>query len=134
LTFVDASALVALLDEEPEGKSLADRLDAAADSFTSPLAIYEAALAIRRQRHRPLAVIQADISTLIQTTGMRLVPIPPGAGERALAAFKRYGKGTGHPAQLNMSDCFAYARAEIRGVPLLFKGTNFAMTEIGQRG
>lgn len=61
--FVDASALVALLKEEPEGKTLADRLDAVADCFTSPLAIYEAALAIRRNLHRPPAVIQADIST-----------------------------------------------------------------------
>lgn len=131
--FVDASALVALLDEEPEGESLADRLEAAADCFTSPLAIYEAALAIRRKRHRPLAVIQADISTFLQTTGMRLVAIPPGAAERALTAFEQYGKGTGHPAQLNMGDCFAYAMAEIHGVPLLFKGNDFAMTDIGQR-
>lgn len=132
--FVDASALVALLDDEPEGESLADRLEAAADSFTSPLALYEAALAIRRKRRRPLSVIQADISTFLQTTGMRLVSIPPGAAERALAAFEQYGKGTGHPAQLNMGDCFAYAMAEIHGVPLLFKGNDFAMTEIGRRG
>ncbi len=131
--FVDASALVALLEEEPEGKTLADRLDAVADCFTSPLAIYEAALAIRRKLHRPLAVIQADISTFLQTTGMRLVAIPPGAAERALAAFEQYGKGTGYPAQRNMGDCFAYAMAEIHGVPLLFKGNDFAMTDIGQR-
>lgn len=131
--FVDASAFVAMLTGEPEGPSLADRLDAAADSFTSPLAIYEAALAIRRKLHRPLAVIQADISSFLQTTGTRLVPIPPYAGERALAAFERYGRGTGHPAQLNMGDCFAYAMAEIHDVPILFKGQDFTLTDIGQR-
>ncbi|MBX9934454.1 MAG: type II toxin-antitoxin system VapC family toxin [Methylobacterium sp.] len=130
--FVDASALVAVLTGEPEGQSLTDRLEAADDAFTSPLAVYEATVAIRRKLHRPLAVIQADISAFLQTTGMRLVPIPPVAGERALAAFERYGKGTGHPARLNMGDCFAYAMAEIHGVPLLFKGDDFAMTEIGQ--
>lgn len=47
--------------------------------------------------------------------------------------FEQYGKGTGHPAQLNMGDCFAYAMAEIHGVPLLFKGNDFTMTDIGQR-
>lgn len=132
--FVDASALVAVLTGEPEGESLAGRLDAAVDAFTSPLAVYETTLAIRRKLDRPLPVIQSDIARFLRMSGTRLVPIPPDAGARALAVFERYGRGTGHPAQLNMGDCLAYAMAEIHGVPLLFKGAAFAMTEIGARG
>ena len=48
----------------------------------------------------------------------------------ALAAFGSYGKGSGHPAGLNFGDCFAYALAKISGEPLLFKGTDFARTDI----
>lgn len=132
--FIDASALVAVLTGEPEGESLAGRLDAAVDSFTSPLAAYETTLAIRRKLDRPLPVIQSDIASFLRMSGTRLVPIPPDAGVRALAVFERYGRGTAHPAQLNMGDCLAYAMAEIHGVPLLFIGDAFAMTEISARG
>jgi ribonuclease VapC len=48
----------------------------------------------------------------------------------ALYAFARYGKGRGHPAQLNLGDCFAYAVARDRRVPLLFKGNDFSQTDI----
>lgn len=51
-----------------------------------------------------------------------------------LDAFDRYGKGRGHPARLNMGDCFAYAMARQRGVPLLFKGDDFGQTDIAAVG
>jgi ribonuclease VapC len=50
----------------------------------------------------------------------------------AFDAFRRYGKGQGHPAQLNIVDCAAYALAMARGEPLLFKGNDFAQTDIPQ--
>ena len=61
-----------------------------------------------------------------------LVAIPP-SGRQAIAASARYGKGTGHPAQPNMGDCFAYAMAVIHDAPLLFKGDDFALTDIAAR-
>ena len=59
--------------------------------------------------------------------------VPPGADEAAsaYAAFIAYGKGSGHPAQLNFGDLFAYALAKARGLPLLFKGDDFSHTDIG---
>ena len=59
-----------------------------------------------------------------------LVAIPPAAGRQAIAAFARYDKGTGHPAQPNMGDCFAHAMAKIHTAPLLFNGDDFARTDL----
>ena len=131
--FVDASALVAILTEEAEGEALSARLDAARHPFTSPLAVYEAALAIRRKRQRPMATVRTDIAAFLKAAGIRLAAVPPDAADWALDAFARYGKGTGHPAQLNMGDCFAYAMAVTHDAPLLFKGDDFALTDIATR-
>lgn len=49
----------------------------------------------------------------------------------ALAAFERFGKGSGHPAQLNLGDCFAYAIAKRHGIKLLYKGNDFSQTDLG---
>lgn len=51
-------------------------------------------------------------------------------GREAISAFTRFGKGRGHPAQLNMGDCFAYACARTHNVPLLFVGDDFSRTDI----
>lgn len=59
-----------------------------------------------------------------------VVAIEPSAAHGALDAFARYGKGTQHPAQLNLGDCFAYAQAKSLGAALLFKGDDFSMTDI----
>ena len=48
----------------------------------------------------------------------------------ALGAFDRFGKGSGHPARLNLGDCFAYAMAKQHGVPLLYKGDDFSQTDL----
>ena len=59
-----------------------------------------------------------------------VVGITPADGDAALEAFARYGKGRGHPAQLNLADCFAYAVAKNQGVALLFKGDDFSRTDL----
>lgn len=63
-------------------------------------------------------------------TGTRTVAITEQEAETALAAFSRYGKGRGHPAQLNLGDCFAYAVAKNHRTALLFKGEDFDKTDI----
>jgi len=64
--------------------------------------------------------------------GIIVMPITEADGLTALEAFARYGKGRGHPAQLNMGDCFAYAAAKNAGASLLFKGSDFGHTDIRQ--
>jgi ribonuclease VapC len=62
--------------------------------------------------------------------GVRTVSVTERETETALAAFSRYGKGRGHPAQLNLGDCFAYALAKNHRAALLFKGEDFDKTDI----
>ncbi len=101
--FVDASAIVAILTREPEVDTLADLLDAARAPITSP--IEEA---------------EEDVREFLEMAGVELVPITAKEADTALSAFSRYGKGRGHPAQLNLGDCFAYAVAKNQRRALLF--------------
>ncbi len=115
---------------EPDAQALADRLETASAPMTSPLAVYETVLAIARQREGGVASAREDVRLLLEAARVRVVSILPGEADVALDAFVRYGKGQGHPAQLNMGDCFAYASARSREVPLLFKGNDFSHTDL----
>jgi ribonuclease VapC len=128
--FVDASAIVAILTREPEADSLADLLDAARSPITSPIAVFEAAAALCRKRHASVEEAQDDIHDFLSAARIRHVSITETEAEIALDAFARYGKGRGHPAQLNMGDCFAYAMAKSHKMPLLFTGDDFGKTDI----
>jgi len=130
MVFVDASALVAFLLQEPEGPELAERLQAAGGGYTSPLAMFETITAVMARRRIPRGEAEERLAVLLAETGVILVDITPEIGRLALAAFERYGKGRGHPAQLNMGDCFAYACAQSLAVPLLYKGDDFARTDL----
>jgi len=127
---VDASALIAIVTAEAEGEALAERLDAAPAPIASPVAVYEAALGIARKKQGGLEAARADVAMLLDLARIDVVPIGPEDADRALDAFERYGKGTGHPARLNMGDCFAYAVAQHHAVPLLNKGEDFALTDL----
>ncbi len=128
--FVDASAIVAILTREAEAGELADALDAARSPITSPVAVFEATLGICRKRHASVREAQEDVTEFLGTAGVRTVSITGKEAEAALDAFSRYGKGRGHPAQLNMGDCFAYAVATTNRTTLLFKGEDFNKTDI----
>lgn len=130
MIFVDASALVAIVCGEPDAPQLVARLTAGGAAITSPIAIYEAVLAIRRVLRGSLEDARRDVVDLIAQGKITVVPTTPEEAERALAAFARFGKGQGHPAQLNMGDCFAYAAAQQHGAAVLCKGEDFARTDI----
>lgn len=128
--FVDASAIVAILSREPEADEFADLLENADAPVTSPIAIFEAALGLCRKRHASVQEANADVEEFLALAGIECVAIASAEATTALLAFTRYGKGTGHPAQLNLGDCFAYAVARNRGISLLFKGDDFTKTDI----
>ncbi len=128
--FVDASAIVAILTGEPEADSLTDALDAARLPITSAIAIFEAVLGLCRERYASVAEAQDDVREFLEISGIRTVPIAGSEADTALDAFARYGKGRGHPAGLNMGDCFAYAAAKNHRASLLFKGDDFTTTDI----
>jgi ribonuclease VapC len=128
--FVDASAIVAILTREPDADALADILETARSAITSPIAIFEAALGICRKRHASVEEAEADICEFLGVAAIRAVSITETEAGTALAAFARYGKGRGHPAQLNLGDCFAYAMAKNHRMALMFKGDDFSKTDI----
>ncbi len=105
-------------------------LDGARSPFTSPIAVYEATLGLCRVKRASVEAAQARIHDFLRLAGIRIVALAPEACDGALDAFSRFGKGRGHPAQLNMGDCFAYAVAKAHGTPLLYKGEDFAATDI----
>ena len=68
---------------------------------------------------------------LLVENDVQVIPFDAEQARLAISAFEQFGKGMGHKAQLNLTDCAAYALAKSLGVPLLFKGDDFAATDIG---
>lgn len=128
--FVDASALVAILCAEPGYMPLADRLRSGKGSITSAFAIFEAVMALCRKRGYTVVDGEAEIREFLSAANVALVAIASNEAGVALQAHTRYGKGQGHPARLNIGDCFAYACAKTNDVPLLFVGNDFPQTDI----
>ena len=128
--FIDASVLCAILLGEPDAGALSDRLEASVSRITSPVAIVETGLRLMKESGADLASVRADIADLLSAAEITVVPIGTGEADVALDAHARFGKGR-HGARLNMGDCFAYACARTHGVPLLYKGEDFALTDVG---
>jgi ribonuclease VapC len=103
--FVDASAIIAILTREPEADALTDLLEEARSPITSAVAIFEAVLGICPKRHASVDEGGQDVREFLGVAGIDTVPISETEADAALAAFARYGKGRGHPAQLNLGDC-----------------------------
>lgn len=127
--FIDASALCAVLLDEPGGAAYAAAIRAASSPQTSALAIFETTLAVARSVDRDVGMARRDVEQFLRLAKVQVVGIGTRELELALDAFDRYGKGR-HPARLNMGDCFAYACARARGLPLLFKSDDFSQTDI----
>jgi len=129
--FVDASAIVAILTGEDEAELLAAALDRSETGITSPIAVWEAAASISRKTGGRAADELPGILDFLTMAGTVIEPVAMPETAAALDAFDRYGRGSGHPADLNMGDCFAYAFAATRRLPLLYKGKDFAATDLG---
>jgi ribonuclease VapC len=128
--FIDASAMVALLLKEDDHEQLTERLDAEDERIWSAIARWETVVNIARVREYSPERAGSDVDELASQLDIRLVPIGEEAGRLAVQAFAAFGKGTGHPAQLNMGDCFAYACAKANDASLLYKGDDFARTDL----
>ncbi|HZC15469.1 MAG TPA: type II toxin-antitoxin system VapC family toxin [Caulobacteraceae bacterium] len=122
---VDASALVAIADEEPEADRFLDVLGAARGSAISAINVVETGIVlIGRQRLRDIDELDRWLDDLeIQ------VDLSNATHAAALTAYLSFGRGY-HRARLNLADCFAYALAKALDAPLLYKGDDFAFTDI----
>jgi ribonuclease VapC len=124
---VDTSALVAILLEEPDWLPLAEALSAAASAKLSAASFVELVIVVDR-RGTPVLSRKAD--EFLERLEIRIEPVTERQARIAREAYRDYGRGSGHPANLNFGDCFAYALARDLGEPLLYKGTDFSHTEI----
>lgn len=127
--FIDASALCSILLDEPDRLRMELKLAGAESPTTSAIAAWESARAVIREQGVSARQANEDVDDLLSAAGVRIVPILDEHYRLALDAFDRFGKGR-HPAALNMGDCFAYACAKAADQPLLYKGEDFARTDI----
>lgn len=128
---VDTSALVAILLGEDERDAYLAILDSADGISISAGTVIEARM-VAHGRGGPS--LRQKLDLLCKDYQINI--ISPGEEEIEFAqhGFATYGKGSGHPAQLNFGDLFAYALAKARGIPLLFKGSDFAQTDVTSAG
>ena len=123
---VGACALVAMLDREPEAQAFVQQIHAADVSRLSVAATVELSMAVESQLG-PDGVRQAE--AFLRRAGVGVEPVTLRQGQVARQAFLDFGKGR-HKAGLNFGDCFSYALAKATGEALLYKGGDFALTDI----
>ncbi|WP_110207390.1 type II toxin-antitoxin system VapC family toxin [Nocardioides daejeonensis] len=123
---VDTSVLIAILQNEEEATEFAELL-VAEPSRISAANWLEAAM-VAEGSGDPDAARNLDL--LVETAGIVIEPVSVRQARAARTAFRRYGRGSGSPARLNLGDCFAYALAVDSGEPLLFKGDDFVHTDV----
>jgi ribonuclease VapC len=123
---VDSSALVAILLEEPEAVRLTTAIAKSSICRLPSPCFLEASMIILGRRNEDGL---RDLDSYVGRSRMEIVPFTETNARLAREAFKRYDKGR-HPAKLNFGDCMAYALARETGEELLFKGTDFAQTDV----
>jgi ribonuclease VapC len=126
---VDTSSLLAILNNEPERGHFLDVLANADAVMVSAVTLYESML-VASARRGPDNL--DDLNQILETVGAEIVPFDADQAQAAHAAYMRYGKGIHPAARLNLCDCVAYALAKQFDVPLLFKGNDFAATDIAR--
>ena len=124
---IDTSALIAILRNEPEAKDCALAIERNEIRRVSAANFVETALVIDGSRD-PIASRRFD--DLVKEAQIGIEPVTEAQARVAREAYRDFGKGSRHPANLNFGDCFAYALAKTTGEPLLFKGDDFVHTDI----
>lgn len=124
---IDSSALIAILRAEPDAQAYASAIADASSRRVSAVNFVESAVVIDASRD-PIATRRFD--EFIREASISIEPVTEAQAQIAREAYRDFGKGSGHKARLNFGDCFAYALAKTMGEPLLFKGSDFAHTDV----
>jgi ribonuclease VapC len=127
--FVDASALLAIILEEPSHERFVDIILRSRRRLTSPIALLEVAAKLAGKLDGDVQRCESTISRLVERLDLDTLDIDAETGRLSRDALYRFGKGR-HRARLNLGDCFAYACAQRHGLALLFKGDDFIHTDI----
>jgi ribonuclease VapC len=124
---LDTSALIAILRDEPEAAEFENLLESSPTNKISAANYVEVACVIDSIRD---PVVSRRLDDLLTEAMCSIQPVTEHQARLARQAYRDYGKGSGHPAQLNFGDCFAYALAKACREPLLFKGNDFVHTDV----
>ena len=125
MTVADSSAFIAILLQEPDADRFAQALTEPATISAATL-VELAAVCLRRGG----VALLDQMQVLIQEASVVVVPLTADMAGTAIDCYRRYGRGIGRPACLNFGDCFSYALAKTLDEPLLYKGDDFARTDI----
>ena len=123
---IDSSALLAVLYREPDAERYETAIVSAPNGRMSVANMLESSIVVEG---RGDAAAGHELDAYLECAGIELMPVTTAQLSAARRAWRRFGKGN-HRAALNFGDCFAYALAEVTGAPLLFKGDDFARTDI----
>ncbi len=123
---VETSAIVAILFRESEAERYEKAILEAQNCRMSVVSYLEAAIVLESRNG---IAAGHDLDALLKEMDIELEPVTLDQAQGARRAWQRFGKGN-HPASLNFGDCFSYALAEATREPLLFKGRDFALTDI----
>jgi ribonuclease VapC len=124
---VDTSAVIAILESEPERSRFVKIIGNASPVYTSVVTVQEAAM-VMYGRHGQVGL--DGLWQFFEDAGITIAVYDEPQMREAITAFTRYGKGMGTAAKLNMGDCASYALAKTLNAPLLYKGNDFAATDI----
>ncbi|QIM20603.1 type II toxin-antitoxin system VapC family toxin [Phycicoccus sp. HDW14] len=124
---VDSSALVAIIGREPERDVFIAAIRSAERALMSAGSLLEAGIVVDARRSPEVSRMLDDV---VRDLRIDVVAVTEAHVALGRAAYRDYGRGSGHPAGLNFGDCFAYALARETGDPLLFKGDDFVHTDL----
>ena len=123
---VDTSAVLAILFHEPDAEHFARAITMASSRRMSVAALVETTIVLES---RSGAAAGYELDAFLEEAAIELEPVTPEHAQAARRAWRQFGKGN-HPAGLNFGDCLAYALAQARREPLLFKGQDFELTDV----
>lgn len=123
---VDTSAIIAILQQEPDARRYADIIQEGAVKLVSAVSVLEAGILANARKGDQG---EQELDAFLASAELEIVPFDEEQAAVARTAFKKFGKGN-HPANLNFGDCAVYALAATRAEPLLFKGSDFSATDL----
>ena len=124
---VDSSVLIAILKREPEAAGFARALEGSESSAISAANFLETAIVVDRWKE---PILSRRLDELIAQFSIEVEPVTAEQARIAREAYRDYGRGSGHRANLNFGDCFSYALARVKREPILFKGGDFGHTDL----
>ena len=124
---VDTSAVLAILEQEPDAGVYARAIAEADPPLISAASVLEAGI-VMLNRHGPKALRR--VNQLVDEAGFQVESVTAEQVHEPLKAYAAYGKGQNSKAGLNYGDCFSYALAKVTGLPLLFKGEDSSETDL----